>query len=131
MKIQLVALFCIAILTSCQRMERLKGSSHGNTSALVVPIGFKWENSRIINVQVSIKDARFGTAKNRILIYDKDPAVGGKLIMNGFATTKAAYIGKIYLPNKISSFYIIKTAVNHSSVASIVDVRASDIILSM
>lgn len=124
-------LLCITCFASCQRRELFKGTKTTTTNALIVPIGFKWENSRNITFAVSVNDARFGATKNRILIYDGDPNAGGHLILNGYATNKTAYAGKVYLSNQISSVYIVKTAVNHSSVTSIVQVNTPDVKVNM
>lgn len=130
-KIQLLALISLIGLASCQRLELSKKRTSLSTSALIVPVGFKWENSRTINFKVSVTDARFGQANNRILIYDGDPASGGTLLLKGFANNKTAYEGNIYLSNDISSVYIVKTAANNIATTTIVPVYNSDVEISM
>lgn len=126
-KLQIFALLCMTCLASCQKRILFKENKARVTNALIVPIGFKWENSRNINFSVSVTDTRFGKARNRILIYDGDPNAGGHLLLNGYATNKAAYSGKIYLSNLVSTVYIVKTAVDNTSVTSIVQVGNSDV----
>lgn len=130
-KLQLLALICLTGFVSCKRMELKKGSNQLTTNSLVVPLGFKYENSRNIHFTVSVNDTRFGNANNRILIYDGDPAAGGRLILNGFATTKTAYAGNSYLSNRIKSVYIVKMAVNNTSLVTIIPVERSNVSVMM
>ncbi len=86
-----------------------------NIDNLKVPTGFSWESSTDIYFDISVTDTRFGGETHVVSIYDADPAVGGKLLSKGSASTSASFLTKIYVSNTIKEVFVVKTAPDNSS----------------
>lgn len=88
-------------------------------------------DSRFVNFQVKVTDARYGNKMFVISIYDKDPSQGGVLLSEGSATLELPFLTKIYLYEKIQSVYILRTAFDNSTVSSIVSLDSVNVNVSL
>lgn len=125
------------LMASCQKNLPLVKSTplveavKSSTKALIVPVGFKWENARNIAFSVAITDLRFGSKNFTISIFDSNPATGGKLLTKGTATTAVSYKTKLYLANTIQSVFIVKISPDNKRTSMMVPVAKSNITTSI
>jgi len=77
------------------------------TSEIAAPKGFNWENSRNININISISENKFAGKLYMVTIYSANPASGGKLMSKGSLTSITRFRSKIYLSNQINELYIV------------------------
>lgn len=99
---------------ACKKFERIK-YNQTSTNDIIVPIGFTWETSRNIKINVKNTDSRFGNSIHQISLYDGDPAGSGKLMSTGSASNTSSFLSRIYLSYQISTIYILKTAPDNST----------------
>jgi len=129
-------LFSIAILsalaiTSCKTNKDVAPLTNKSTSAIKVPAGFTWQNSRNLNFTVNLTDTKFQYDVARIAIYDANPSTGGNLLAKGSATVKVAFTSKIYISNQIKSVYIVKTAPDNSKTTLIQEIGTANVVASI
>lgn len=127
-----LALLSAFALASCQKISPLPIKSlKTGLSAIVVPVGFTWENSKTITLTTAVVDNRFGNALSIISVYDADPALGGHLLAKGSASPKNAFISKFYLSKTYTSVFIVKIAPDNSFVSKQVAITGNNIGSSM
>lgn len=118
----LIAIISLVAVTSCKKETAKESQKLKSINDLVVPAGFSWENSRDVNFEISITDARFQNALFVVSIYDADPLFGGRLLSKGSASLNTRFSTKIYLPNTIKEVYVVKTAPDNSKITQKVPV---------
>lgn len=111
----LVCFLTVVTLFSCKKENSAEKTSTLEMEDLKIPVGFTWENSTDIHFDISITDARFGSAIHVVSVYDNDPDMGGKLLSKGSASTSSHFLTKVYLPNTIKEVFVVKTAPDGSS----------------
>ena len=110
-KLLMLAVIATVTLASCKKeavdtpIEPIK--TIGN---IAVPAGFKWENSRNLNLSVGTSDTKFPGKLYVVAIYASDPVSGGKLLAKGSLSTSAKFKSKFYLSNQITELYFILMA---------------------
>ena len=78
-----------------------------STGEITVPKGFSWENSRTVNLNISISETRFPGKLYVVAIYNSDPSTGGILICKGSLNSVAGFRTNLYLSNQISELYVV------------------------
>ena len=78
-----------------------------STGEITVPKGFSWENSRNVNLNISISETRFPGKLYVVAIYNSDPSTGGTLICKGSLNSVAGFRTNLYLSNQISELYVV------------------------
>ena len=101
------------------------------TNSISAPAGFKWENSRNLNVSVSTTDNSFPGKMSVVAIYASDPASGGKLLTKGSVTSTAKFKSKINLSNQITELYIIFLAPDKTITTKKVQAGITDLDINM
>ena len=129
----IIAMFVVFTVASCKKSSNqdIAPTPAKTTSAIAVPAGFMWRNSRNINFTVSVSDTRFSAYASVIYIYDANPAAGGKLLAKGSATTVAAFKSTIFISSQVSQVYIIKNAPDNSITTQIIKIGTADITASI
>lgn len=94
-------------LASCNKKLVEPITSPISTSEITVPTGFSWENSRNVNLNISIAETRFPGKLYVVAIYNSDPSTGGTLICKGSLNSVAGFKTNLYLSNQISELYIV------------------------
>lgn len=133
-KLLFLSLLTIVSISSCKKEGLLPVAvvAVPKTSAeIVAPSGFTWQNSRNVNLIISITDAQFQGVIHAISIYDKDPTLGGQPIVKGSATTVSAFRGQIYLSSQISELFIVCADPTNKKVTQKVPVKTTDISVSI
>ena len=132
-KLLIVTLVPVVIFFSCKKEELpvTPLAVEKSTSAIIVPPGFTWENSRNINFTVIINGNRFPGIIHVISIYDGDPAKGGNLLSKGSATNIAAYKSKIYLSKQIGEVYIVAAFPDGTKTTQKLQINSNNLITSI
>lgn len=113
----LIYFLSVLILAACQKEATTDDTEVASSmNDLKIPTGFTWESSKDIYFDINITDTRFGNAVHVVSIYDADPALNGKLLSKGSATTSTPFSTKIYLPNTVKEVFIVKTAPNGTKI---------------
>lgn len=117
-KLLTIMLVAAVAMSSCKKetTQPVTKIAIKSTGQIVVPTGFNWQNSRNLNIKVSIVDATSATAIHVVSIYDNDPAAGGNLISKGAASTLNPYKGKINLSNQIATVFVVNAYANGSRI---------------
>lgn len=120
-------------MASCKKESQLVIASKPaeSTKDIIVKSGFKWENSKDINFTIDVVDVQYPKTIHVISIYDGDPMLGGNLISKGSATTTVAFKSKIYLPNHISSVYVVGAFPNGSNKTIKLPITKADLSLTI
>lgn len=106
-KLSIITPHCVISLSSCKKIESLKKKTPlSSEGTLAIPAGFTWQNSRNINLTVSVTDTRYGSSMHMTSIYDRDPATGGKLILKGSATNKRLLTAKSIYQNRFHRYIL-------------------------
>jgi hypothetical protein len=107
-KLLIIAIAGTTLLVSCKKAKNSAATATKlSSSAINVPAGFTWQNSRNLNFTVNVINALAPAKIHVISIYGGDPDAGGVLLAKGSAVAIAAFKAKIYLSNTITSVYII------------------------
>lgn len=96
-------------------------------NALVVPVGFTWDNSRDVNLTIGISDTRFQGAVHIVSIYDENPLAGGQLLSRGAATINSGFSSQINLANTIKRVFVSKVSPDGSEISQYVDLNSKNI----
>ncbi len=96
-------------------------------NALVVPVGFKWENSRDVTMSISTTDIRFQEAVHVISIYDENPLAGGQLIARGATTLSNPFVSKINLSNTLKRVFVVKISPDGSEISKYIAVNSTTV----
>jgi LruC domain-containing protein len=123
-------LLIVLVLNACKRDFSALNNIR-SMDDLVIPSGFKWENSRDVNFNIAINDLKFLDDLHLISIYDKDPALGGELLAKGSATSLSPFLTTIYLASTIKEVYIVKTAPDNTKFGQKVEAKSKDIKLTV
>jgi LruC domain-containing protein len=120
----------VLLLNSCKRdfsgLQNIQSMDD-----LVIPSGFKWENSRDVNFDIAINDLKFLDDLHLVSIYDKDPSLGGELLAKGSATSASPFLATIYLAATIREVYVLKTAPDNTKFGQKVEVKSNEIKLTI
>ncbi|MHA4896490.1 hypothetical protein ACXZ1K_17190 [Pedobacter sp. PWIIR3] len=100
------------------------------TAALTVPKGFSWENSRNVNLNVSIAETKFPGKTYIVAIYATDPSRGSKLLSKGALNTIKKFKSKMYLSNQITELYLICMAPDKSITSKKIQANATELNIS-
>jgi len=127
-KLLSISFFAALAMVSCKKSASpTPDTLPKTTSAIVVPAGFTWENSRTVSISVTISDAQF-SGIHVVNIYDGDPSVDGKLLIKGSATTLAPYSSKIYLSAQHTNMFVVSTAPNNVSATQKVIIGTNNVL---
>ncbi|MES2828781.1 MAG: hypothetical protein V4687_11510 [Bacteroidota bacterium] len=100
------------------------------TATLEVPKGFTWENSRAVNLNVTIADTKFSGKTYIVAIYATDPSRGSKILSKGALSTAKKFKSKMYLSNQITELYLICMAPDKSTTSKKVLASTSELNVS-
>ena len=98
-----------------------------NMNDLVVPANFTWENSRDVNLNINITDARFQELVHVISIYDENPLSGGELITRGSATLSNPFNTQLNLANTINRVFVSKVSPDGSEISKYIDINSKTV----
>ncbi|MFZ4796606.1 MAG: LruC domain-containing protein [Bacteroidia bacterium] len=92
---------------------------------MIVPVGFNWENSRDVTMNISTSDIRFQDAVHVISIYDENPLAGGQLIARGAASVSSPFVSKINLSNTLKRVFVSKISPDGSEISRYIDANST------
>ena len=98
-----------------------------NMNDLVVPANFTWENSRDVNLNINITDARFQELVHVISVYDENPLSGGVLITRGSATLSNPFNTQLNLANTINRVFVSKVSPDGSEISKYIDINSKTV----
>lgn len=130
-KITLITTALATLLVSCAKESRAPDVQSIATSTIKVPAGFTWENSRNVNLTLSVADSESPNKIHVISVYDGDPADGGNLLTKGSALTTSAFKSKIYLSNQITAVYLVGAFPDGTSVTNKQTITGSDLAVTI
>jgi hypothetical protein len=131
-KLLIIASIATVTLASCKKEATVTPlESVKTTSSISPPIGFKWENSRTINLSVSTSEDKFPGKLYVVAVYASDPASGGKLLMKGSLTSTARFKSKMYLSNQITELYIIFMSPDRTMTTRKIQAGTADLDINM
>jgi LruC domain-containing protein len=119
----LLSLICgLAMLTaSCKKDGTVIAPVTDSSIAdLVVPKSFNWQTSRDVSFSIGISDTRFENRFYVIGLYLADPGTGAAAVSTGAASLVTPYNAKITVPADVNGVFVVKTAVDGSSITQYV-----------
>lgn len=122
-----VSCILLIAISSCNKQN----NATEDPGVLKPPSGFLWEMSRNVDINIGIKDDRFGDVLHTIALYDRDPETGGKLITLGAASTGKPFIATIYLADTLQSLFVVKTSPDSAAIQQEVILTANTGIATM
>jgi LruC domain-containing protein len=128
---KLLSLICgIAMLTaSCKKDGTVTAPVTDSAIAdLVVPSTFTWQTSRDINFSIGISDTRFENRLYVIGLYLADPGTGAAAVSTGAASLVTPYNAKLTIPADVNGIFVVKTAVDGSSITQYVALSAQTMV---
>lgn len=131
-KLLILASIATVTLASCKKeITEVTPEPVKTTSEIAAPAGFKWENSRNLNLNVSIAQNKFPGKMYVVAIYAADPASGGKLLSKGSLTSTLRFRSKVYLSNQITELYIICIAPDRTTTTKKIQAGTADLDIIM
>ncbi|MFP5079163.1 hypothetical protein [Pedobacter sp. JCM 36344] len=101
------------------------------TNAILAPVGFKWENSRNLNLSISIAENKFPGKLYVVAIYTSDGVAGGKLLAKGSLTVITRFKTKLYLSNQVTELYIVCMAPDKTITTRNIKAGTADLDINM
>ncbi|TCC86601.1 hypothetical protein EZ428_23085 [Pedobacter frigiditerrae] len=94
-------------IASCKKNSVTPVTAIKSTNEITAPKGFSWENSRSINLNISISQTKFPGKLYVVAIYTSDPSTGGTLISKGSLNAVTKFKSNLYLSNQVKELYIV------------------------
>ena len=96
---------------------------------MLVPDGFKYEASRVVDMKVMVDNNNFGNQLQRIEIYDGNPYSTGQLIASGSARFSKPFESKLSVKGALDVLYVVKVNPDRSSSMQIVNAKLPSILV--
>ncbi len=122
-----ISILILATLASCKKDEKDPIKDVDKATEMVVPNGFKFENSKDLTFTIKVTDQRFGAVGHRITIYDADPTQGGKVLAIGGGTVNRPFVGRIDKSVLVKELFIEKKAPSGESFVKKVVLTSNDL----
>lgn len=104
----------------------------GSMNEMIVPNGFLYLNSRKVHVTVPMVGSEYGSAKQKVEIYDGNPLSNGNLINTGAAVYPNIYETDIFIPRGLDVIYVRVVHPDNSSTTEKVTATTNQVtVLSM
>ena len=126
-----ISILILATLASCKKDEKNPIKDVDKATEMIVPNGFKFENSKDLTFTIKVTDKRFGAVGHRITIYDADPALGGKVLAIGGGTVNRPFTGRIDKSVLVKELFIEKKAPGGESFVKKVVLTSNDLQLEL
>jgi hypothetical protein len=72
-KVIALTLCALVAMSSCKKEQSSETPAMGTMATLKVPVGFTWENSTDVYLDINVTDSRFGSGLHVVTVYDADP----------------------------------------------------------
>jgi len=113
MKKILLFIFVIGLLFSaCNNKDTETIPVNPKFTDLEVPAGFKFETTRLIDIDLEVKRSEVKEPPHKFFIYNGNPNDGGKLITSGMTDPYMSFETKVIIPAYLTELHIRKLDVN-------------------
>jgi LruC domain-containing protein len=109
-------LFGLALLTASCKKENTVTIDTDKLSGFTAPSGFDFATIRNVSLSIGITDTRFGNNPFVVGIYLTAPNPGDLPIAKGRASLTSPFLVPVQVPSVVTSLYVVKTAIDGSSV---------------
>lgn len=96
---------------------------------MLVPYGFKYESSRVLDMKAMVDNNNFGNQLQRIAIFGGNPYSTGQLIASGSARFSMPFESKLLVKGALDVLYVVKVNPDRSSSMQIVNAKLPSILV--